>query len=56
MFLDVSLIKRFLSGTEPFFIVEEVSMKWMDRPNLTEMDRGGVFEMDRPTKRQKKKN
>ena len=30
--------------------VEEVSMKWIDRPIVTEMDNGGVFEMDRGTK------
>ena len=28
-------------------LVEEVSMKWMDRPSVTEMERGGVYEMDR---------
>ena len=28
-------------------------MKWMYRPSVTEMDRGGVYEMDRPTKCQK---
>ena len=22
-------------------------MKWMDRPSVTEMERGGVYEMDR---------
>ena len=27
--------------------VEEVSMKWMDRPSVTEIDRGGVYDMDR---------
>ena len=26
--------------------VEEVSMKWMDRPTVTEMERGGVYEME----------
>ena len=26
--------------------VEEVSMKWMDRPSVTEMQRGGVYEME----------
>ena len=26
--------------------VEEVSMKWMDRPSVTEMERGGVNEME----------
>ena len=31
-------------------IIEEVSMKWMDRPSVTEMDRAGVFEIDRHTK------
>ena len=33
--------------------IEEVSMKWMDRPSVTEIDRGGVDEMDRQTKFQK---
>ena len=28
-------------------------MKWMDKPCVTEMDRGGVDEMDRLTKGQK---
>ena len=27
-----------------------VNMKWMDRPSVTEMDIGGVYEMDRQTK------
>ena len=27
--------------------VEEVSMKWMDRQSVTEMDRGGIYKMDR---------
>ena len=26
--------------------VEEVSMKWMDIPSVTEMERGGVSEME----------
>ena len=26
--------------------VEEVSMKWMDGPCVTEMERGGVYEME----------
>ena len=34
-------------------LVEEVSMKWMDGPSVTEMDRGGVYEMDRQKKCQK---
>ena len=38
------------------FMVEEVSLKWMDRPSVTEMDRGGVYEMDRQTKCQKNLN
>ena len=25
-------------------------MEWMDRPSVTEMDRGGVYEMDSQTK------
>ena len=25
--------------------LEEVSMKWMDRPSVTEMDKGGVYEI-----------
>ena len=28
-------------------------MKWMDRQSFTEMDRGGVYEMDRKKKCQK---
>ena len=28
-------------------------MKWMNRPVVTEIDRGGVYEMDRHTKWQK---
>ena len=31
-------------------MVEEVSMKWMDRPSVTEIERGGVYEMDRRKK------
>ena len=27
-------------------MVEEVSMKWMDRPSVTEMERRGVYEME----------
>ena len=26
--------------------LEEVSIKWMDRPSVTEMERGGIYEMD----------
>ena len=26
--------------------VEEVSMKWLDRPSVAEMERGGVYEME----------
>ena len=33
-----------------------LSMKWMDRPGVTEMDTGGVYEMDRPTKWKKNGN
>ena len=36
--------------------VEEVSMKWIDRPSVTEMDRGGIYEMERKTKFQQKGN
>ena len=28
------------------FKLEEVSMKWMDGPSVTDIDRGGVYEMD----------
>ena len=31
-------------------------MKWMDRPSVTEMDRGGVYEMDKQTMCQKNLN
>ena len=34
-------------------LIEEVSMKWMDKPSVTEMNRGGDYEMDRHTKCQK---
>ena len=27
-------------------IVEEMSMRWMDRPSVVEMEREGVYEMD----------
>ena len=27
------------------YFVEEVSIKWMDKPSVTEMERGGVYEM-----------
>ena len=30
-------------------------MKWMDGPSLTEMERGGVYEMDRHKKCKKNK-
>ena len=29
--------------------LEEVSMKWMDRPSVAEMQRGGVYEMEMDT-------
>ena len=32
-------------------IVEEVSMKWMDKPSVTEIERGGVYEMDKVPKK-----
>ena len=35
-------------------LVEEISMKLMDRPSVKEMDKEGVFEIDRQTKCQKK--
>ena len=28
------------------YTLEEVSIKWMDRPSVTEMERGGVYEME----------
>ena len=33
--------------------MEEVSVKCMDRPSVTVMDKGGVYEMDRQKKCQK---
>ena len=36
--------------------VEEVPVKWMDRPSATEMERGRASEMDRQTKCHKKEN
>ena len=35
-----------ISTPSGLIVVEEVSMKWMDRPSVTEMHRGGVCEMD----------
>ena len=34
----------YTSKPQPY--TEEVSMKWMDRPSVTEMESGGVLEMD----------
>ena len=31
-------------------MLEGLSMKWVDRPRVTEMDRGGYYEMERRTK------
>ena len=53
--------KEFKGGSIPWrseiaaTAVEEVSMKWMDRPSVTVIDRGGVYEMDRQTKFPKKR-
>ena len=33
-----------------------MSMKWIDRPSVTEMNRGGVYEFERQTKCQKNGN
>ena len=33
--------------------IEELSMKWLDEPSVPEINRGGVYEMDRQTKSQK---
>ena len=38
------------------YIVEEVPVKWMDRPSATEMERGRASEMDRQTKCHKNEN
>ena len=37
-------VKRVLKNCKSW--VEEVSMKWMNRPSVTEMERGGVYEVD----------
>ena len=37
-------------------VLEEVSMKWMHRPSVTEMKRGGFYEMNRRTKCKKNGN
>ena len=39
-----------------FISLPVVSMKWMDRPRVTKMNRGGVYEIDRQTKRHQKLN
>ena len=41
------------NASKRLYLVEEMFMKWMDRLSVTEMDRGGVYEMDRQTKCQK---
>ena len=40
-----SVHKKFLPAALILHPVEEV--KWMDGPSVTEMDRGGVYEMDK---------
>ena len=37
-------------------MVEEMPVKWMDRPSATEMERGCASEMDRQTKCHKNEN
>ena len=39
-----------LGGTEQHCSVEEVLMKWMDKPSVTEMERGGVYKMGKQKK------
>ena len=41
------------NGTDCFALLEDVSMKWMDGPSVTEKDGGDIYEMDRQTKCQK---
>ena len=38
------------------FIIEEVPVKWMDRPSATEMKRGRASEMDKHTNCHKNEN
>ena len=48
--------KAYFQGSNLFLHriwVEEVFMKWMDRQSVTEMERVGVYEMDKPKKCQK---
>ena len=33
--------------------LEKLSIKWMDRPSVTEMEKGGVYKLDRQKKCQK---
>ena len=40
------LNKSSISWEGGFLTIEEVSMKWMDRPSVTEMERGGVYEIE----------
>ena len=37
-------------------VVEEVPVKWMDRPSATEINRGGASKMERHTKCHKNGN
>ena len=43
-------------STRQRFLVEEVPVKWMDRPSTTEMEGGRASEMDRLTKCPKNEN
>ena len=47
-----SLLKHQITNNKfkPPQQIEEVPMKWMDRPSATEMDRGSAYEMDTQTK------
>ena len=52
-FLLVKALHIHFSELGFLYMVEEVSMKWMDRPSVTEMETGRVYEMDRRKKCQK---
>ena len=53
VFCDETIVGLVVSELYILFVEEEVSIKWMDRPNVTEMDRENDYEMNRQTKYQK---
>ena len=53
VFCDETIVRLVVSELYLRFVEEEVSIKWVDGPNVTERDRESVYEMNRQTKHQK---